>query len=114
MQKAVNELNARVPIVCQMQDPSSTDVDVADVSHSVIGVNCTRNGLYASIQILDTPSGQILKSLIESLPESSHLSIGQFATLGKVDEGNRICDIQFINVGIDSGEDVEDPILNDR
>ena len=66
-----------------------SEVDLTKASHKVISLYKKEDGLYADIEILDTPSGRILEETVKN-------SLGAFRTRGagtliSRDDGN--CDV---------------------
>ena len=115
IEKSVNEFNSRVPVLCTMADPETADElpDLERVSHSVIGVEATQQGITASIQVLDTPMGTILKQLLD---EETLEVEALVAYVGIVNHDRTVDSAQIINIGVktraDKKEDLTDEILS--
>ncbi len=75
--------------------PLDTKVDLSQVSHKITELSIKDNKLMASIEVLDTPMGQILQSIITS---GGNISFGA-SGIGKI-KGNVISDYNLISVDI--------------
>lgn len=106
LDKAIEEFNSRVPVICQIEQCSIDGIHFENASHSVIGLSYKYepdidsrsskiSGIEISFQILDTPNGRVLGELL-----SLHDPKFTYSILGVIDKGNTVKDIKFLNFGV--------------
>lgn len=75
----------------ELDHPDRLEVSLTNVSHVITNVELIDNGLFADIRILETPKGNILKSIIEANIDvgfEARYVNGVFATIDAINVDN--------------------------
>ena len=78
----------------ELDHPDSSVVNLNNVSHNVLGMNWTGNDLVGTVEILNTPSGNILKALFQSGIKLGISSRGMGSVKEVMREGNATLVVQ--------------------
>ena len=98
--KAVDEAAARIKeghsIMGELNHPDVLSINLANVSHAITEIRMDGNNAVGKMKLLNTPSGNIAKGLIEG---GVRLGVSSRGT-GNVNEGGNVSDFAFVTVDI--------------
>ena len=98
--KVVEEANARLKeghYICgELNHPDVLSINLANVSHAITEITMDGNNAIGKMKILNTPSGNIAKALIEG---GVRLGVSSRGT-GNVNEGGAVSDFSFVTMDI--------------
>lgn len=98
--KAVDEASKRIKeghyILGELNHPDVLTINLANVSHAITEVRMDGNNAIGKMKLLNTPSGNIAKGLIEG---GVRLGVSSRGT-GNVNEGGQVADFSFVTVDI--------------
>ena len=98
--KAVDEAAERIKsghfILGELNHPDVLSINLANVSHAITEVRMDGNNAIGKMKLLNTPSGNIAKGLIEG---GVRLGVSSRGT-GNVNEGGEVADFAFVTVDI--------------
>ena len=98
--KAVSEADKRIKeghyILGELNHPDVLSINLANVSHAITEVRMDGNNAVGKMKLLNTPSGNIAKGLIEG---GVRLGVSSRGT-GNVNEAGSVSDFSFVTVDI--------------
>lgn len=98
--KAVEEAKKRISegnyILGELNHPDVLSINLANVSHAITEINMDGNNAIGKMKILNTPSGNIAKALIEG---GVRLGVSSRGT-GNVNESGAVSDFAFVTMDI--------------
>lgn len=98
--KAVDEAQKRISeghyILGELNHPDVLSINLANVSHAITEITMDGNNAIGKMKILNTPSGNIAKALIEG---GVRLGVSSRGT-GNVNEGGAVSDFSFVTMDI--------------
>lgn len=98
--KAVEEAQRRIAeghfILGELNHPDVLSINLANVSHAITEVRMDGDNAVGKMKLLNTPSGNIAKALIEG---GVRLGVSSRGT-GNVNEGGNVSDFSFVTVDI--------------
>lgn len=98
--KVVKEAQARIAeghfIMGELNHPPVLSIDLANVSHAITEIYMDGNNAVGKMKLLNTPSGNIAKALIEG---GVRLGVSSRGT-GNVNEGGHVSDFAFVTMDI--------------
>ena len=110
--KAVQEAAKRIAeghyILGELNHPDVLSINLANVSHAITEVRMDGNNAVGKMKLLNTPSGNIAKGLIEG---GVRLGVSSRGT-GNVNEGGSVSDFSFVTVDIVSQPSAPDAYPN--
>lgn len=83
-------------ILGELNHPDVLNINLANVSHAITEIRMDRNNAMGKMKLLNTPSGNIAKGLIEG---GVRLGVSSRGT-GNVNEGGNVSDFSFVTVDI--------------
>lgn len=110
--KAVDEAAKRISegnYICgELNHPDVLSINLANVSHAITEVRMDGNNAIGKMKLLNTPSGNIAKGLIEG---GVRLGVSSRGT-GNVNESGKVADFAFVTVDIVSQPSAPDAYPN--
>jgi hypothetical protein len=110
--KAVDEAAKRIKeghfILGELNHPDVLSINLANVSHAITEVRMDGNNAMGKMKLLNTPSGNIAKGLIEG---GVRLGVSSRGT-GNVNESGKVADFAFVTVDIVSQPSAPDAYPN--
>lgn len=110
--KAVDEAAKRIKeghyILGELNHPDVLSINLANVSHAITEVRMDGNNAIGKMKLLNTPSGNIAKGLIEG---GVRLGVSSRGT-GNVNESGKVADFAFVTVDIVSQPSAPDAYPN--
>ena len=110
--KAVEEASKRIKeghyILGELNHPDVLSINLANVSHAITEVRMDGNNAMGKMKLLNTPSGNIAKGLIEG---GVRLGVSSRGT-GNVNESGKVADFAFVTVDIVSQPSAPDAYPN--
>lgn len=110
--KAVDEASKRIKeghyILGELNHPDVLSINLANVSHAITEVRMDGNNAMGKMKLLNTPSGNIAKGLIEG---GVRLGVSSRGT-GNVNESGKVADFAFVTVDIVSQPSAPDAYPN--
>ena len=110
--KAVDEAAKRIAqghfILGELNHPDVLSINLANVSHAITEVRMDGNNAIGKMKLLNTPSGNIAKGLIEG---GIRLGVSSRGT-GNVNESGKVADFAFVTVDIVSTPSAPDAYPN--
>lgn len=110
--KAVDEAAKRIAeghfILGELNHPDVLSINLANVSHAITEVRMDGNNAIGKMKLLNTPSGNIAKGLIEG---GVRLGVSSRGT-GNVNESGKVADFSFVTVDIVSQPSAPDAYPN--
>lgn len=110
--KAVDEAAKRIKeghsIMGELNHPDVLSINLANVSHAITEVRMEGNNAVGKMKILNTPSGNIAKALIQG---GIRLGVSSRGT-GNVNESGKVADFSFVTVDIVSQPSAPDAYPN--
>lgn len=98
--KAVETAKTRISegnFICgELNHPDVLSINLANVSHAIVEASMSGNDAIGKMKLLNTPSGNIAKGLIEG---GVRLGVSSRGT-GNVNEGGNVSDFSFVTVDI--------------
>jgi hypothetical protein len=98
--KAVESANEKIKqghfILGELNHPDTLTINLANVSHCITECSMSGNNAVGKMKLLNTPSGNIAKGLIEG---GVRLGVSSRGT-GNVNEGGNVSDFAFVTVDI--------------
>lgn len=94
--EAARKIAAGQSILGELNHPDVLSVNLANVSHSITEVQMAGNNAIGKMKLLNTPSGNIAKGLIEG---GVRLGVSSRGT-GNVNESGEVSDFSFVTVDI--------------
>ena len=95
-------------IMGELNHPDTLSINLANVSHAITEVRMDGNNAIGKMKLLNTPSGNIAKGLIEG---GIRLGVSSRGT-GNVNEGGDVSDFSFVTVDIVSQPSAPDAYPN--
>ena len=110
--RAVDEAAKRISeghfILGELNHPDVLTINLANVSHAITEVRMDGNNAMGKMKLLNTPSGNIAKGLIEG---GVRLGVSSRGT-GNVNESGKVADFSFVTVDIVSQPSAPDAYPN--
>lgn len=110
--KAVEGMQERIKgghfILGELNHPDVLSINLANVSHAITEVRMDGNNAVGKMKLLNTPSGQIAKAIIEG---GVRLGVSSRGT-GNVNESGEVSDFSFVTVDIVSQPSAPDAYPN--
>lgn len=98
--KAVEECQAKIAkgqyIMGELNHPDTLSINLANVSHAITEIRMENNNAIGKMKLLNTPSGQIAKAIIEG---GVRLGVSSRGT-GNVNESGDVSDFSFVTMDI--------------
>lgn len=98
--KAVEECQAKIAkgqyIMGELNHPDTLTINLANVSHAITEIRMENNNAVGKMKLLNTPSGQIAKAIIEG---GVRLGVSSRGT-GNVNESGDVSDFSFVTMDI--------------
>ena len=112
LSNAVENIGKRIKeghFICgELNHPSDLNINLANVSHAIVEARMDGNNAIGKMKLLNTPSGNIAKALIEG---GIRLGVSSRGT-GNVNEGGDVSDFAFVTVDIVSQPSATDAYPN--
>lgn len=112
MAKAVDTASAQITgghfILGELQHPDTLTINLANVSHCITEIRMDGSNAIGKMKLLNTPSGNIAKGLIEG---GVRLGVSSRGT-GNVNESGNVSDFSFVTVDIVSQPSAPDAYPN--
>lgn len=112
LSNAVENIGKRIKeghFICgELNHPSDLNINLANVSHAIVEARMDGNNAIGKMKLLNTPSGNIAKALIEG---GIRLGVSSRGT-GNVNEGGDVSDFAFVTVDIVSQPSAPDAYPN--
>jgi hypothetical protein len=83
-------------ILGELNHPETLSINLANVSHAITEIRMDGNNAVGKMKLLNTPSGQIAKAIIEG---GVRLGVSSRGT-GNVNEGGNVSDFSFVTMDI--------------
>lgn len=110
--RAVESANEKIKsghyILGELNHPDTLTINLANVSHCITEVSMDGNNAIGKMKLLNTPSGNIAKALIDG---GVRLGVSSRGT-GNVNEGSVVSDFSFVTVDIVSQPSAPDAYPN--
>lgn len=107
--KKINELLKAGNSICgELEHPPTLTINLANVSHTIVDAWMEGNNAMGKMKILNTPSGNTVRALIEG---GVRLGVSSRGT-GNVNESGRVSDFDFITMDIVSTPSAPDAFPN--
>lgn len=110
--KAVEECQTKIKagqyIMGELNHPDTLSINLANVSHAITEIKMDGNNAVGKMKLLNTPSGQIAKAIIEG---GVRLGVSSRGT-GNVNEGGDVSDFSFVTMDIVSTPSAPDAYPN--
>jgi Prohead core protein serine protease len=110
--RAVTECQAKIKagqfIMGELNHPDTLSINLANVSHAITEISMVGNNAIGKMKLLNTPSGQIAKAIIEG---GVRLGVSSRGT-GNVNEGGSVSDFSFVTMDIVSTPSAPDAYPN--
>lgn len=98
--RAVSECQDKIKagqfIMGELNHPDTLSINLANVSHAITEIRMDGNNAIGKMKLLNTPSGQIAKAIIEG---GVRLGVSSRGT-GNVNEGGDVSDFSFVTMDI--------------
>ena len=105
---AAQRINEGHFILGELNHPDTLSINLANVSHCITQIRMEGNNAMGKMKLLNTPSGNIAKALIEG---GVRLGVSSRGT-GNVNEGGEVGDFAFVTVDIVSQPSAPDAYPN--
>lgn len=87
----------RYPVIgCFMQDLAGASIPLDRATHAVTGMRLDGDRVVASIRVLDTPHGAVLRHLTSTVGEMDYRVSG----IGDIGQDGVVSNFQFVSVGV--------------
>lgn len=110
--RAVQECQAKIArgqfIMGELNHPDSLSINLANVSHAITEIRMDGNNAVGKMKLLNTPSGNIAKAIIEG---GVRLGVSSRGT-GNVNESGEVGDFSFVTMDIVSTPSAPDAYPN--
>jgi hypothetical protein len=112
IRRAVDECNAKLSkgvfIMGELNHPDSLQINLANVSHAITEIRMDGNNAIGKMRLLNTPSGQIARAIMEG---GVKLGVSSRGT-GAVNESGEVSDFSFVTMDIVSVPSAPDAMPN--